>query len=578
MVGSVRKLVAVLAADVAGYSRMMEIAAQTTHAQLMQLETEVAFPAIAKYFGCIVKRTGDGFLATFDSAQDALDCALSIQGANADAAMAAPASSRLYYRMGLNVADVFVEANDIYGDGVNIAARLQTYAEPGGLVVSGAVYEQVGGRNSLTAVDIGELHLKNIGQRIRAYSLLPAKVGPPLPTSGPGDGRPSIAVLPFRQDTRDVPDAYLVEGIVHVLAGLRDLFVISHGSTLGYAGRAIDPRQVGRELGVRYMLHGSVRHVANRLRILTELSDTESGTVLRVDQYEGETNDLFELQDRISTQVVSAIAPQVRGEELRRAMRKHPDNMSSYDFLLQALDHLHRFDNDSFIRAGSLLRQAISHDPGYAATRSYAAWWHILRISQGWSGNPQTDRTEAARHSTTAINLDQNDYLALAIRGHCLAWMRDYQASKEDLDRAVAAGPNSALAWTMRGLTLGFLGDANEAVRCGERALRLVPLDPFAFYHQSILAQAYYISGRLDEAIALGLRVFARCEAHGSNLRLLTVALMTARRVDEARDMAARLLATEAGFCLSVFAERTVLPDKLRQDYVTRLREAGLPD
>lgn len=579
MVGPARKLVAVLAADVAGYSRMMEIAAEATHAQLMRLEAEVVQPAIAKYFGRVVKRTGDGFLASFDSARDAVDCALSIQGA---VALAVPSASGIHYRMGLNIADVFVKANDIYGDGVNIAARLQTYAEPGGLVVSGSVYEQVGGRNGLTAVDLGELHLKNISQPIQAYSLHPDTARPSFPTIGTANGRPSIAVLPFRQVNRDGADAYLIEGIIegiiHVLAGLRELFVISYGSTLCYAGLTVDPRRVRRELGVRYVLNGSVRHVANRLRILTELSDAESGTVLRADQCDGRMRDLFRLQDRISAQVVNAIAPQVRGEELRRAMRKHPDNMSSYDLLLQALDHLHRFDRESFGRAGSLLRQAISHEPGYAATRSYMAWWHILRISQGWSGDHQMDRDEAARHSAVAINLDQNDHLALAMHGHCLAWQRDYHASKEDLDRAVAAGPNSALAWTMRGLTMGFLGDAHEAVLCGERALRLVPLDPFAFFHQSILAQAYYISGRLDEAIALGLRVLARCEPHGSNLRLLTVALMAAGRADEARDMADRLLAAEPGFRLSVFAKRTVLPDATREEYVTRLREAGLPD
>lgn len=576
-----RRLVAVLAADVAGYSRMMEVAAEATHAQLMRLEAEVVVPAIAKHSGRVAKRTGDGFLATFDNAQDALDCALAIQGAAAELSAGGPASARILYRMGLNVADVFVEAEDIYGDGINVAARLQTHAEPGGIVATGAFSEQVG-REDLFAVDLGELRLKNIGRLIRAYSLRPKTTGPPLPVSAAADGRPSIAVLPFRRAMRGGLDAYfaegIIEGVIHVLAGLRDLFVLSQGSTLCYAGVAVDPRRVGRELGVRYMLGGSVRCASNRLRILTELSDAESGMVLRADQYDGTKADLFELQDRISAQVVNAIAPQVREQELRRAMRKHPDNMSSYDFLLQSLDQLNRLDRNSFARAGGLLQQAISHDPGYAAARSYAGWWHILRISQGWSSDPGADQAEAARHSAAAVGLDQNDHLALAIRGHCLAWTRDYKASREVLDRAVSAGPNSALAWTMRGLTYGFLGDAAEAVRNGEQAQRLSPLDPFGFFHQSILAQAYYISGRLEEAIALGLSVAARCETHASNLRLLTVALVAAGRVTEARDMAARLLATEPGFRLTAFAARTVLPSPIREDYVTRLREAGLPD
>jgi adenylate cyclase len=582
MARAARRLVAVLAADVAGFARVMELAAEETHTQILGLETAVVEPAIAKHYGRLVKRTGDGFLATFDSAQDALECALSIQRSAAERAANEPPVTRILYRMGLNVADVFVDERDIYGDGVNIAARLQTHAEPGGIVVTGAVYDQVGGRNEITAVDLGELQLKNIGRPIRAYSLRLEAARPPLQMLAEADGRPSIAVLPFRQTRRSRPDSYfaegIIEGVIHVLSGLRDLFVISHGSTLCYAGVPVDPRRVGRELRVRYVLQGSVRRVANRLRILTELSDAESGTLLRSDQYDGETAQLFELQDRISAQVVNAIAPQVREQELRRAMRKHPDNMSAYDFMLQALDQLHRLDRDSFARAGGLLQQAISHDPSYAPARSYAAWWHILRISQGWSSDPGTDRMEAARHSAAAVSLDENDYLALAIHGHGLAWMRDYQASKEVLDRAVAVGPNSALAWTMRGLTCGFLGNAAEAVQCGEHARRLSPLDPFAFYHLSILAQAYYISGRVDEAIALALQVMVRCEPFGSNLRLLTVALVAAGRLAEAREMAARLLSTEPAFCLTNFDARTVLPSPIREDYVRRLRAAGLPD
>lgn len=582
MVAAVRRLVAVLAADVAGYSRMMEAAEEATHAQMMLLEAEIIDPALERHGGRLIKRTGDGFLATFNSAQDALDCALAIQGPSVERASAQPASAQILYRIGLNVADVFFESNDIYGDGVNVTARLQSYAEPGSLVVTSAFYEQVGDRNGMAVVDLGELQLRNIGRATHAYSLRPQAVTPPTSISYVSNDRPSIAVLPFRRDEQNGIDTYLaeglIEGIIHVLAGLRDVFVISHGSTIGYVGATVDPRQVGRELGVRYVLQGSLRSIGERLRIITELSDTSSGAVLLANQYDADRPDIFDLQDRISAEVVKAIAPNVREQELRRAMRKHPDNMSAYDFLLQALDQLHRFERAAFVRAGGLLQQAISHDPGYASARSYTAWWHILRESQGWSINPSSDRAEAARHSAAAVNLDQNDYLALAIRGHCLAWRRDYNASKDDLDRAVAIGPNSALAWTMRGLTVGFLGQADEAVLCGERAQRLVPLDPFAYFHQALLAQAYYFAGRIDEAIVLAQRVAARCEPFTSNLRLLTVALGAAGRAAEARDAAARLLAADPQFRLSSFAARTVLPSAMREDYVKRLREAGLAD
>ncbi|MBX9699001.1 MAG: adenylate/guanylate cyclase domain-containing protein [Acetobacteraceae bacterium] len=582
MAQTTRRLIAVLAADIAGFSRLMEAEPERTHARMMELEAAVVRPAIARFAGRLVKSTGDGFLASFDSARSALECAQAIQSSIAERVAAEPPANRLLYRIGLNIAEAFLDGGDIYGDGVNIAARLQTHAEAGGLVATAAICELVGQVEGIDTVDIGELRLKNISRPIRAFSLR-AAARPALPPAQAGsDGRPSIAIVPFHAASRGRSDAYfaegIIEGIIHVLSGLREVFVLSQGSTLAYAGPAVDPRRVGRELGVRYVLHGTVRRLSNHLRIRTELSDAASGAVLRSDQYDGHSRDLFAMQDRISSEVVSAIAPEVREQELHRAMRKHPDNMSAYDFLLQALDQLHRFDRDSFFRAGGLLQQAISDDPGYASARSYLAWWHILRISQGWSTDPGVDRREAGRQSTLAVDLDGSDFLALAIRGHGLAWMRQYQASMQMLDRAVAVGPNCALAWTMRGLTCGFLGDTAEAVRSGELALRLAPSDPFSFYHQSILAQGYYVAGRVEEAIALAIKVFARCETFGSNLRLLTVALMAAGRPAEARAMAIRLLAAEPDFRLSAFAERTVLPLPYRDDYIIRMRDAGIPE
>jgi TolB-like protein len=576
-----RRLVALLAADIAGYSRLMEATPELTYASLRTLDSEVVEPRIAAHRGRIAKRTGDGFLAWFETVSDGLAAATTLQATISERARANMQDVPLFYRMSLHLAEVFLEPHDIFGDGVNVAVRLQTHAEPGGVVVSAPAHAMLQEAETQGFVDLGELPLKNIGRPMRAFGLgapggAPAALAPSL-----HDGRPSIAVVPFHQFQPESSEDYfaegVIEGIIHVLAGLREVFVLSQGSTRRYAGVAVDAQQIGAELGVRYVLHGRVRRGGGQLRIVTELLDAQSGAVLRSDLYTGRAEELFALQDRISQAVVQAIAPQVRQEELRRALRKHADVMSAYDLLLRALDQLHRFDQPSFFRAGGLLQQAISVDSGFVPARSYRAWWHILRISQGWSSAPEADTAEAARHSALALSIDATDFLALTIRGHGLDWTRNHRAALDVLDRATELGPNCALAWTMRGLTCGYLGDAAEAIRCGEQALRLTPSDPFAFFHEAMLAQNLYFSGQRNAAIALGRKVLARCPSFTSNLRLLAVALSATGEMTEAGRMLDLLLAAEPNFNLTSFEIRTVLPPTQRAEYIARMRAAGAP-
>ena len=576
-----RKLVAVLAADVAGYSRLMEADEERTYARLVRLRARIIAPTVARHHGRVVKSTGDGFFAAFDSARDAARCALALQKAVGKAAANDPPADRILFRMGLHVAEAIIEQDDIYGDGVNIAARLQTHAEPGGLVVSGTVIEQVGDQLPAQAVDIGDLFLRNLRRPVRAYALRGKGTSAALLTSSLFQDLPSIAVLPFRQGQNGEASYFvdgIIEGIIHVLAGIKELFVISHGSALAYAGMPVDSRQVGRELRVRYVLQGSVRRLCNRLRIQTELISAETGAVIRTDQFHGDMADLFALQDRISTQVVATIAPEVQEQELLRAARKHPDNMTAYDLLLQALHQFYRLDQESFARAGSLLQRSISLDPGYAPARSYAALWHLLRIAQGWSAAPDADRVEMARQSAAAVERDGQDALALAIRGNALSWMREHDAAMLVLDRAVTVGPSNAIAWTMGSFTCGFLGNGPEATRRGERGVLLSPLSPFAFFHQHALSQAHYITGNFDGAIAEGQRAAAQCGKLTSNLRTLAAALIAVGRLEEAREIALRQLAIEPGFRLTTFSARTPLPEAIRDSFVERLRAAGLPD
>ncbi len=577
-----RRLVAVVAADVVGYTRMMEMQEQDTHQRLKRLRSDVLEPEVAARHGRIIRNTGDGFLAIFDSALNATRCCLEMQRRITHATASEATDRRIVFRFGINIADAIIEKDDIYGGGVNIAARLQSYAEPGGIIVSAAVAEQISGRPDFFVIDIGDLHLKNLKQTVRAFKVCAGGNGTVAVALASSSSRPSIAVLPFRKNQVDQDEAYfadgIIEAIVHALAGLKELFVISRSSTLGYGG-AIDVRAIGRELGVRYVLYGGVRRARGRVRITTELSDAETGAIVRPDQYDGKLEDLFELQDEISTRVVATIAPHVREHELRRALRKHPDNMTAYDLVLQALDVLYRFDYESFSRARGLLQQAIADDPGYAPAYSHVSYWHMLRIGQGWSADAAADTAEAARAAWAAIELDRNDALALAIYGHLQSFLlKDYSAAMEFLDRALAAGPNCADAWAYGSATCGYLGDGPTAVARAEHGLRLSPLSPDINWHEHMLSQAHYICGHYEEAVAWGRKSFGHNNSQTSNLRTLIASLVAVGDVEEARRIARRLLELQPNFRIETFKARTPLRGETRDTFVERLRLAGLPD
>lgn len=580
-----RRLAAVLAADVVGYTRLMEAHEEDTHVRLMQLRSQILDPGVAAQHGRIVKNTGDGFLATFETARDATRCALSLQEAVSAHTAALPADQRISFRMGLNAADIIVEEDDVYGEGVNIAARLQTYASSGGIVVSAAIAEQLDNDLNVNAIDLGDLRLRNIGRPVRVYALRPSMqpaklVGEAVAGSEP---RPSIAVLPFRMNLASPDQGYFADGVVYDiirgLAALKELFVVSRGSSLGYGGRDIDVREIGRQLGVRYVLYGSVQRTTTMLRIGTELSDAESGEVIRSDQYEGDPGDLFALQDRIAISVVRKIAPQVRERELMRAMRKHPQNLTAYDLVLQALDLLYRMDYDSFSKARGLLEQAISHDPNYALAYSYVALWYVFRIGEIGSPDPDGDAIAGARYATEAIERGGDDAFALAMYGHVLSFLlHDFHKAKEILERAIEAGPSSAMAWTMASATSGFLGDGPSAVRQGEQGVRLSPLDARSFWHEGLLGQAYYVNGEYKQALEWARSAVSRNELIRFNQRLLIVTLDALGRREEAAQAARRFLQIQPDFRISSYATRCPFRDAALETWLGHLRSAGLPD
>jgi adenylate cyclase len=582
-----RRLAAILVADTVGYTRLMEADEEYTHAWQMRLRSEILEPGIAAAAGRTVKHTGDGFIAIFGSADEATRCALGLQREVAARTAEQPVDRRISFRMAVNVADIIVEQDDVYGDGVNVAARLQTYAEPGGVIVSGAVAEQLGSSRGVSVIDLGELQLRNLARPVRVFALraqaAPARLIGEEPAGS--EPRPSIAVLPFRMHQTEPEESYFANGVVddiiHGLAALKELFVVSRGSALGYGGPTIDARAIGRELGVRYVLYGSVRRAGGRLRIGTELSDAETGTVMRADQYEGSLNDLFELQSQVAVSVVRTIAPHVRERELVRAMRKQPQNLTAYDYLLQALDLFFRMEYDSFSRARGYLQQAIAHDPNYAPAHAYTAYWYVFRVGEMGSTDPPADAAAGLSHADRALALVEGDDDAqvLAICGHVRSFFnRDYRGAISLFDRAIAAGPSAAMAWSMSSATRGYIGDGRTAVQHAEQGVRLSPLDQSLYWHEGLLAQAHYVDGNYEQALEWARSAVERNEHVRYNLRTLIATLAALGRMDEAATAARQLLRIQPDFRLGPYARRCPFQPPTLDQWLARLAAAGLPD
>lgn len=397
------------------------------------------------------------------------------------------------------------------------------------------------------------------------------------------DDIPSIAVLPFRKFQQDPENAYfadgIVEGIVHVLSGLERLRVISRGSALALAERTVDPREIGRELGVRYVLYGGVQRAGDRLRISTELSESETGTIINANRHEGNLSDVFALQDRIAEETVSTIAPQLRKQELIRALRRPPEEGSAYELILRALAELQELQLTTFRRAHDFLNLAIAADPNYAPAFSYIAWYHMLCIGQGWSDDVERDTQLAAVNARLAVDRAPNDALALSVLGHTLSFLRrDFNEASRLLKQAVTFGPSSAWAWSFSSATAGYLGDGEQAVKYAEKALRLSPLDPFVYLHEHLLSQAHYVAGDFEQAFAWAWRAFEKSPTFTSNLRILVSSAVALGRRKDAIIMAERLVDTDPNFRLGDYRLRTPLSGTALSSVILRLREVGIPE
>jgi adenylate cyclase len=585
-----RRLAAVLAADVAGYSRLMGADEEGTLGRLKALRKSLLDPTIAAHRGRIVKTTGDGMLVEFASAVDAARGAAEVQRAMATQNIHLPQDKRIEFRIGIHVGDIIIDDNDIFGDGVNIAARLEAIAEPGGICVSDDAQRQIRGKIELTLDDMGPQSLKNIAEPMRAWRLQIDKTSPPtVPTKAAAEAvqppsvpdKPSIAVLPFQNMSGDPEQDYfadgMVEEIITALSRFKSLFVIARNSSFTYKGKAVDIKQVGRELGVRYVVEGSVRRAAGTVRITGQLIDATTGAHLWADRFEGKLDDVFALQDQITEGVVSAIAPTVYKAEIDLAARRRPTNLSAYDLCLRAWPHFYAMTHDGLDEALQLSHRALEIDPRYGFAAYLAGICHLVTIGQGWAHDLNWEIREATRLLSLALSIDESDPDILAAVGFTTSYLtEDFATAAEMVDRAVVLNPNSALAWHLRGQAYLFGGQAAEALRSFERDIRLSPLDPLLYMSLAGMGIALVELRRFDEAVAVARRAARQNQTYATTYRCLAAGLAHLGREAEVEKVVSHLLEIDPNFRISEWVKRGAQWHKHNKLMIEGIRKAGL--
>jgi TolB-like protein len=582
-----RRLTAILAADVAGYSRLTGLDEEGTHAQLQGHLRSLIDPKIAEHRGRVVKNTGDGLLAEFSSVVDAVRCAVDVQRGMAQRNADMPQEKRIEFRLGINVGDIIVDHKDIFGDGVNVAVRLEAMAEPGGICVSARVLEFVQGQLDITFEDAGEQQLKNIARPVRVYRVRPSGAAASSRPTLPLPDKPSIAVLPFKNMSGDPEQEYfadgMVEEIITALSRFRYLFVIARNSSFTYKGRAMDVRQVGRELGVRYLLEGSVRKAANRVRITGQLIDASTGAHLWADRFEGPLQDIFDLQDQVAENVVSAIAPRVFQAEIERSRCKPTENLDAYDYYLRGFASLRKWikDADANREALQLFYKAIALDPDFASAYGGAAGCYVERKANGWIPEGAHDIVEASRVARRAVELGKDDAGTLSVGGFALAYIaHELDTGATYTEQAIMLNPNFAIAWHFSGLVKAYLGEPDVAIERIQRAMRLSPLDPLMPIFQQGIAFAHFIAGRHDEALSWVHKTIQEQPNRLGAIRLFAASSALAGRLEQTQNAVARMRQLNSAERVSNLKD-WLLPLRRPEDlarYEEGLRKAGLPE
>jgi adenylate cyclase len=562
-----RKLAAILVADVVGYSRLAGADEERILARLRALRSDLIDPTIALHHGRVVKRTGDGIIIEFRSVVDAVRCAIEVQTGMVERNMGLPSEERIEFRVGVHLGDVVEESDgDLMGDGVNIAARLESACEPGAVCLSSAAYEQVRDKLKLPFSDLGEKALKNIARPVHAYGLTFSRNDSNLqkPSSLSLPDKPSIAVLPFQNMSGDPEQDYfadgMVEDIVTGLSRIKWLFVIARNSSFVYKGKAVDVRQAGRELGVRYLLEGGVRKAGNRLRVTAQLVEAETGAHLWADKFDGELKDVFEFQDQITERVVGIVEPSVQKSELERSRRKRPESLDAHDLYLRALPYVSPISPTNAQIATEFLLQALKLEPNYPAAHAYLAWAHQIRFAHG-GGFDEADRVAGLRHARAALANDVDDATALAVGANVAGFLgKDAKAALSAIERALSCNPSSAIAYYFGAALYAWSGDPVIGTTYAHRALRLSPFDPLTFQAHLGLAIAAFHEERYDEASAWWGKCAQANPDFGGFVMGQAAALALAGRMDEARSAWARGLELEPRFSIRTARELGYAP------------------
>ncbi len=585
-----RRLAAVLAADIAGYSRLMGRDEENTLAQLKVLRKTLVDPGIASHRGRIVKTTGDGMLVEFASAVDAVRCGLEVQRAMAKCNVDISPDTRIEFRIGIHVGDIIIDDNDIFGDGVNIAARLEGIAEPGGVCVSDDTYRQVRGKVDIAFDDIGVQALKNIAEPMRAWQFKPAIGAKPAARPGEPQGKrpelalpdkPSVVVLPFDNMSAEPGQDFLADGIVEAvtaaLSCIRSFFVIARSSAFTYKGRATDARAIGKELGVAYLLEGSVQKMGNRLRIIVQLVETEGGAHVWSSRYDGSVDEFFDLQDRITEQIAGALQPSIRLAEIERSRRRRPQDLGSYDYTMRAMPHVWSLEKEESARALELLDKALAIDPEYPLALALAGWCHAQRSVYNWAEDIADSQSKARSLAEQAATLSADDPLVLAILGAVHTFVRSFGVARLLLERALALDPNCAWAWSRLGWIENYEDKPDKAIEHFERALRLSPIDPMNFNNYVGIASAHEVSEKYDEA-AMFCRRALQERPHASWIyRNLASSLAGAGRVEEAKQAFAEVMRHYPDLTVTKFKQAMVFSPTTIDRMARHLQSLGLP-
>ena len=534
---------------------------------------------------------GDSVLAVFGTATEAMGAAIEIQGELTQRNDALPEARRMHFRIGLNLGEI-IERPDgtVYGDGVNVAARLQGIGEPGGICISGTLYDQVKTKLKAVIEFLGEQPVKNIAEPVRAYRIRLDTLGAGASATANASAtpalalpdKPSIAVLPFDNMSGDPEQEFFADGVVEAitatLSRIRTFFVIARNSAFRYKGRAVDVSQVGRELGVRYVLEGSVQKAGGRVRISVQLIDATSGAHVWADRVDGTLEDVFDLQDRITERVAGALQPSIRLAEIERARRKRPQDLGAYDYTMRAMPQVWALEKDASAKALELLDRALAIDPEYPLALALAGWCYAQSSVYNWTDDIESARHNALRHAEKAAELGGEDPLILAVLGAVHTILRNKGTARVMLERAVALDANAAWAWSRLGWVENYSDRPEHAIAHFERALRLSPLDPMNFNNYVGMGSAHEVAERYDDAIAMYRRALQeRPHAHWI-VRNLVSALVGAGRMDEAAVEFKSLMAVYPDLTVTKFRKAMVFSPAMLDRMCANLKKIGLPE